>query len=103
MDNQNVSGTGARISDKGLTNTQAKVDEVVVIMRQNIEKVLERDQKLSELDNRADALGAGAAVFTTTAGKLKRKQVWENMKMTIIIGVIGVIVLIIIIVWATTG
>ena len=30
------------------------------IMRGNVEKVLERDQKLSQLDDRADALQAGA-------------------------------------------
>lgn len=40
-------------SNKRLQQTQAQVDEVVGIMRTNVEKVLERDQKLSELDNRA--------------------------------------------------
>ncbi|RDD44084.1 Vesicle-associated membrane protein 2 [Trichoplax sp. H2] len=39
---------------KRLQQTQAQVDEVVDIMRVNVDKVLERDQKLSELDNRAD-------------------------------------------------
>ncbi|KNE86598.1 hypothetical protein PSTG_20040, partial [Puccinia striiformis f. sp. tritici PST-78] len=43
--------------------TQAQVDEVVDIMRTNVEKVLERDQKLSELDDRADALQQGASQF----------------------------------------
>jgi len=39
--------------NKRLQQTQAQVDEVVGIMRVNVEKVLERDQKLSELDDRA--------------------------------------------------
>ena len=39
-----------------LQQTQAAVDEVVNIMRVNVDKVLERDQKLSELDDRANAL-----------------------------------------------
>ena len=39
-----------------LQQTQAQVDEVVNIMRVNVDKVLERDQKLSELDDRATAL-----------------------------------------------
>lgn len=38
-----------------LQQTQAQVDEVVDIMRVNVDKVLERDQKLSELDDRAGA------------------------------------------------
>lgn len=49
-------------------------------MRVNVDKVLERDQKLSELDDRADALQAGASQFETSAAKLKRKYWWKNMK-----------------------
>ena len=51
-------------------------------MRVNVDKVLERDQKLSELDDRADALQAGAAQFETNAAKLKRKYWWKNCKVT---------------------
>uniref|UniRef100_A0A8C5TMY6 V-SNARE coiled-coil homology domain-containing protein n=1 Tax=Malurus cyaneus samueli TaxID=2593467 RepID=A0A8C5TMY6_9PASS len=54
--------------------------QVVDIMRMNVDKVLERDQKLSELDNRADALQAGASQFETSAAKLKRKYWWKNCK-----------------------
>merc|ERR1712126_281133 len=75
-----------------LQQTQAQVDEVVGIMRVNVEKVLERDQKLSELDDRADALQQGASQFEQQAGKLKNKFWWKNMKMMIIMGVIGVII-----------
>lgn len=45
-----------------------------------MDKVLERDQKLSELDDRADALQAGASQFETSAAKLKRKYWWKNCK-----------------------
>lgn len=51
-------------------------------MRVNVDKVLERDQKLSELDDRADALQAGASQFETSAAKLKRKYWWKNCKVT---------------------
>lgn len=54
--------------------------QVVDIMRVNVDKVLERDQKLSELDDRADALQAGASQFETSAAKLKRKYWWKNCK-----------------------
>lgn len=86
-------------SNRRLQQTQAQVDEVVDIMRVNVDKVLERDQKLSELDDRADALQAGASQFETSAAKLKNKYWWKNAKMMIILGVIGVIVLIVIIVY----
>ena len=80
-----------------LKQTQAQVDEVVGIMRTNVEKVLERDQKLSELDDRADALQQGASQFEVHATKLKRKYWWQNMKMMLILGGVGVVVLIVII------
>ncbi|XP_044741647.1 vesicle-associated membrane protein 2 isoform X2 [Chrysoperla carnea] len=84
-------------AQRRLQQTQAQVDEVVDIMKTNVEKVLERDQKLSELDDRADALQQGASQFEQQAGKLKRKFWLQNLKMMIIMGVIGLIILAIIV------
>lgn len=84
-------------AQKRLQQTQAQVDEVVDIMKTNVEKVLERDQKLSELDDRADALQQGASQFEQQAGKLKRKFWLQNLKMMIIMGVIGLGILAIIV------
>lgn len=61
------------------------VCQVVDIMRVNVDKVLERDQKLSELDDRADALQAGASQFESSAAKLKNKYWWKNCK----VGMLG--------------
>lgn len=88
---------------KRLQQTQAQVDEVVDIMRVNVDKVLERDQKISELDDRADALQAGASQFEASAGKLKRKYWWKNCKMWLILIAIILIIIIIIVVWAVTS
>jgi len=90
-------------AQRRLQQTQAQVDEVVDIMRTNVEKVLERDQKLSELDDRADALQQGASQFEQQAGKLKRKYWWKNLKMMIIMGVIGLIIIIIIAILLSGG
>ncbi|XP_043925968.1 vesicle-associated membrane protein 2-like [Protopterus annectens] len=89
-------------SNRRVQQSQAEVDEVMNIMRVNVDKVLERDQKLSELDDRADKLQAGASQFETSAAKLKRKYWWKNCKMMIILGGIGVLVLIIILVYFCT-
>jgi len=95
------SATASSQSNSRLKQTQAQVDEVVGIMRTNVEKVLERDQKLSELDDRADALQQGASQFEVHAAKLKRKYWWQNMKMMLLLGGVGVIILIVIIVSLT--
>ncbi|XP_060533221.1 synaptobrevin-1-like [Cylas formicarius] len=102
MENPSGSSGNARPPSK-LEQTQQQVNEVVGIMRVNVEKVLERDQKLSELDSRADALQEGGKRFEQQAQKLKRKYWWKNIKMMIIIGVIGITLLIIIIVSVTHG
>jgi len=68
---------------------------VVGIMRTNVEKVLERDQKLGELDSRADALQEGASQFERSAAHLKRKYWWKNLKMMILLGVVVLVILII--------
>lgn len=59
--------------------------QVVDIIRVNVDKVLERDQKLSELDDRADALQAGASQFESSAAKLKRKYWWKNCKVNVLV------------------
>ncbi|XP_009891336.1 PREDICTED: vesicle-associated membrane protein 1 [Charadrius vociferus] len=84
-------------SNRRLQQTQAQVEEVVDIMRVNVDKVLQRDQKLSELDDRADALQAGASQFESSAAKLKRKYWWKNCKMMIMMGVICAIVVVVIV------
>ncbi|XP_027806881.1 vesicle-associated membrane protein 1 isoform X1 [Marmota flaviventris] len=84
-------------SNRRLQQTQAQVEEVVDIMRVNVDKVLERDQKLSELDDRADALQAGASQFESSAAKLKRKYWWKNCKMMIMLGVICAIIVVVIV------
>ncbi|KAL4658566.1 vesicle-associated membrane protein 3 [Arapaima gigas] len=95
--------SGLAGSNRRLQQTQAQVDEVVDIMRVNVDKVLERDQKLSELDDRADALQAGASQFETSAAKLKRKYWWKNCKMWAILIAVILIIIIIIIVWSTVS
>ncbi|KAJ6666222.1 hypothetical protein lerEdw1_001127 [Lerista edwardsae] len=84
-------------SNRRLQETKYQVDEVVDIMRVNVDKVLDRDQKLADLDDRAGALQAGAAQFETNAAKLKRKYWWKNCKMwAILIAVVVVLIIIII-------
>jgi len=102
MSSNSTSQVQQQNASKRLQQTQAQVDEVVGIMRTNVEKVLERDQKLSELDDRADALQQGASQFEQQAGKLKRKFWWKNLKMILILVAIAIIILIVIIVWATS-
>lgn len=55
------------------------------MMRVNVDKVLKRDEILSELDDRADALQMGASQFESSAAKLKRKYWWKNCKVNFLV------------------
>jgi len=103
FENQNNNNARAQqyTSTKRFDALQADVNTVVDVMKDNLDKVLERDAKLTTLEGRADALQTGASQFTTNAGKLKRKYWWKNVKMWIIL-IIVIIVLIVIIVVAVT-
>ena len=64
-DYQVLTSTVMAEGNSKLSEAQAQVGEVVDVMRVNVEKVLERDNKLSELNSRADNLQAGANQFQT--------------------------------------
>ncbi|XP_061482031.1 vesicle-associated membrane protein 3-like [Rhineura floridana] len=97
MSTSGPAGASSAPGSSRLQHAQHQVDEVVDIMRVNVDKVLERDQKPSELDDCADALQAGAAPFETNAAKLKRKYWWKNCKMWAILITVVVVLFIIII------
>ena len=72
---------------------QYQVEEVIEIMRENVEKVLERDAKLGEMEERAETLYEGASAFQKSAGSLKNKMWLANLKQTIIMVVLGLVLL----------
>lgn len=96
---EDAAGSSNYQTSAQLAATQAQVNDVVNIMRQNVERVMERDTKLDDLDRRANDLELGASQFESQARRVKQRQWWSNMKMNIIIGV-GVTVLLIIIIFA---
>ena len=84
------------MAQRRMAQQQAQVDEVCGIMTDNLEKVLERDARLNELDERADALQDGASQFEKQAGKLKNKFWMENLKSMIMMGIVAIILLLLI-------
>ena len=81
-----------------LTN-YTQVNEVLDVMRNNVSKMMDREEKLTDLDARASNLEQSSIQFATTGRRLKKKMWWENMKMKICIGgTVVTIVLILIIV-----
>ncbi|XP_043401562.1 vesicle-associated membrane protein 7-like [Chelonia mydas] len=87
--------------DITVSTLQIQVDDVKNVMTQNIDKVLQREENLSELVDRTDDLQIAADTFQKNTTKISRKMWWKNAKMMIIIGVVLIIILTFIILLAT--
>merc|ERR1712037_725208 len=87
----------AAASNPNQMAAQKQVQEVVGVMRNNIDKVLERDSKLNDLDYRASNLQATSAVFQQSSRRLRKKYWWQNLKMKLILGGVCIVVIIIIV------
>ncbi|CAO1619444.1 unnamed protein product [Jaminaea pallidilutea] len=93
-------GAGSGSSRPGNNKTaqvQAQIDSTVNIMRDNIQKVNERGENLSDLQGKTDNLAVSAQGFRRGASRVRKQMWWKDMKMRIII-IVGIIILLCIIV-----
>jgi hypothetical protein len=79
-----------------LDDTKKQVDTVIDIMKDNIEKVLQRDEKLTDIESRSEELRDGASRFQKVSTKLKHKMWCKNMKFIIILAAIFLFLIMII-------
>ncbi|KEZ39355.1 hypothetical protein SAPIO_CDS10048 [Scedosporium apiospermum] len=76
---------------------QAQIDDTVDVMRENINKVSQRGERLDALQDKTDNLAVSAQGFRRGANRVRKQMWWKDMKMRMCIG-IGIIILIVIIV-----
>ncbi|KAH9975454.1 synaptobrevin-domain-containing protein [Lactifluus volemus] len=76
---------------------QAQIDDTVNIMRDNITKVVERQERLDSLQDKTDNLAVSAQGFRRNANRVRKNMWWKDMKMRIIIGISILVILAIII------
>ena len=53
---------------------QGEIDETVRIMNMNVEKILERGEKLSDLEQRADGLSSNSVNFNRGVEEIRSRQ-----------------------------
>ena len=80
-----------------INKVQNEVEQVKLVMGENIEKILQRGEKVEVLLDKSNELSNESMIFRNSSKKLKRKMCFKNVKFySIIILVIVVIVIIII-------
>ncbi|KAL2089358.1 hypothetical protein ACEWY4_014046 [Coilia grayii] len=92
--------TGPRFGPKNdkIRQVQSQVDEVIDVMQENISKVIERGERLDDLQDKSESLSDNASAFSSRAKQLHRRMWWRDVKMKAVIALVVVILLVIIIV-----
>jgi len=77
---------------------QAEIDSTVGIMRDNINKVSERGERLDSLQDKTDNLAVSAQGFRRGANRVRKQMWWKDMKMRMCIIAAVIILLLVVIV-----
>lgn len=95
-----VPAAGAGSSGSGNNKTaaiQAQIDDTVGIMRENINKVAERGERLDTLQDKTDNLAVSAQGFRRGANRVRKQMWWKDFRARMcLFG--GVIILLIVII-----
>jgi vesicle-associated membrane protein 4 len=94
---------GAQQDGAGNARTQAlqaQIDDTVGVMRDNINKVSQRGERLDALQDKTDNLAISAQGFRRGANRVRNQMWWKDMKMRVCI-IVGIIVLLLIIIVPT--
>lgn len=81
-------GTTRAGQNSAIANVQAEIDNVRGIMTENIERVLERGERIDLLVDKTDRLGGSATDFRVRSRGLRRRMWWKNVKLMVLLVVV---------------
>ncbi|EFB19850.1 hypothetical protein PANDA_018454 [Ailuropoda melanoleuca] len=81
-----------------IKHVQNQVDEVIDVMQENITKVIERGERLDELQDKSESLSDNATAFSNRSKQLRRQMWWRGCKIKAIMALVAVILLLVIII-----
>ncbi len=87
----------AEQSTTKIQQAQNAVEEVIEIMRDNIDKTIHRGEKLETLQTQTEELAAHSMIFQRSAKSLSRAMWWKKCKLNLMIGGVCFIILTVII------
>jgi len=81
-------GTTKAGKEDAISNVQNEIDSVRNIMTENIERVLERGERIDLLVDKTDRLGGSAHEFRVRSKGLRRQMWWKNIKLMVLLVVV---------------
>merc|ERR1712144_70975 len=93
-------GANAAPGNQRTAALQAQIDDTVGVMRENINKVSQRGERLDALQDKTDNLAISAQGFRRGANRVRKQMWWKDMKMRVCL-IVGIIILLLIIIVPT--
>lgn len=81
-------GTTSSGKADAISNVQNEIENVRGIMTENIERVLERGERIDLLVDKTDRLGGSAHEFRMRSRGLRRRMWWKNIKLMALLVVV---------------
>lgn len=77
------------------TNVKIQIEHVQALMRDNINKTIDRGESLTTLEQKSKELDESALIFKTKSSKLKCQEMIKSYKMlALLLLILGIIILI---------
>lgn len=95
--NQIIKFQEADFNRSALEMTKGELDQVKAVLNDNIEQVLERNERINLLVNKTDRITTLSNNFRSNTVRVKRKMWWQNVKFWAIISVVVLLVLLVIV------
>ncbi|KAL3842063.1 hypothetical protein ACJMK2_020128 [Sinanodonta woodiana] len=96
-------GQGRLQSSDRLARLNNDVSEVTSLLRDNVEKIVERGEKISNLHDRSEDLASNSQRFTYSAREVRKNMCYRNYRLTAIIVIVVLVVIAIIVVIVLAG
>lgn len=87
-----------REKDANIQEVERKVEEVKLVMVDNIDKMMERGERIHLLDNKTAFLSDSATRFKTQAKHMKHSMCVEHKK-EMVYGLIGFVAVLLLLIW----
>ncbi|KAL8567059.1 hypothetical protein ACOMHN_047955 [Nucella lapillus] len=88
--------TGHLHGDQKMSGLRGQVDEVMGIMKDNVNRVAERGDRLEDLQDKSDSLASNADMFRSRSKSLHHNMWWKNCRMRILIAIVILVLVLII-------
>ncbi|XP_077218419.1 vesicle-associated membrane protein 724 [Tasmannia lanceolata] len=82
-----------------LLKVKAQVSEVKSIMLENIDKAIDRGEKLDDLTDKTEELRSQAQDFKNQGTQIRRKMWFQNMKIKLV--VLAILLILVLIIWVS--